>query len=51
MKIKQIPVRLEEELYNQVKERLKEVDRSFNSYVKQLIKEDIKRGENKCQGL
>lgn len=44
MKTKQIPVRLEEELYNQVKERLKEVDRSFNSYIKQLIKEDIKKG-------
>ena len=51
MKTKQIPVRLEEELYNQVKEKLKEIDRSFNSYVKQLIKEDIKRGEDKCQRL
>lgn len=43
MKIKQIPVRLEESLYNEVQDRLKELDRSFNSYVKQLIKEDLKK--------
>ncbi|MGL5347565.1 MAG: hypothetical protein ACRDA3_09435 [Peptostreptococcaceae bacterium] len=43
MSIKQIPVRLEESLYNEVQDRLRELDRSFNSYVKQLIKEDLKK--------
>ncbi|MGL5348177.1 MAG: hypothetical protein ACRDA3_12565 [Peptostreptococcaceae bacterium] len=47
MKTKQIPVRLDIDLYEQMQERIKELDRSFNSYVKQLIKEDLKKGGNK----
>lgn len=44
--IKQIPVRLDRELYSDVKDRLKEIDRSFNSYVLQLIKKDLNKGES-----
>ena len=34
---KQLPIRIENELYEEVKKKLKEIDRSFNSYVIQLI--------------
>lgn len=42
---KQLPIRIENELYEEVKKKLKEIDRSFNSYVIQLIKEDLRKGK------
>ena len=42
---KQIPVRIDIELYEEVKKKLKEVDRSFNNYITQLIKEDLRKGK------
>lgn len=41
-KKKQIPIRIEIQTYEEVQTRLKEVDRSFNNYVIQLIKQDLK---------
>lgn len=46
-KTKQVPVRLEESFYKEVKKKLIDIDRSFNSYVIQLIKEDMKKGDVK----
>ena len=42
---KQLPIRIENELYEEDKKKLKEIDRSFNSYVIQLIKEDLRKGK------
>ena len=42
---KQLPIRIENELYEEVKKKLKEIDRSFNCYVIQLIKEDLRKGK------
>ena len=42
---KQLPIRIENELYEEVKKKLKEIDRSFNNYVIQLIKEDLRKGK------
>ena len=42
---KQLPIRIENELYEEVKQKLIDIDRSFNSYVIQLIKEDLRKGK------
>lgn len=41
--LKQVPVRIENELYEKAKLALEEEDRSFNKYVLQLIKKDLKK--------
>lgn len=41
--MKQISLRLDDELHKQVKHLLVEIDKSFNEYVLELIKQDIAR--------
>lgn len=43
MEKKQIPLRILIELWEKVQPVLVEEDRSFNSYITQLIKQDLKR--------
>lgn len=42
---KQIPLRIDDNIYNKLKEAAKEEDRSVNSYIVQLIKKDLKKKE------
>nr|DAE54192.1 MAG TPA: antitoxin [Caudoviricetes sp.] len=42
---KQIPLRIDNNIYNKLKEAAKEEDRSVNSYIVQLIKKDLKKKE------
>lgn len=42
---KQIPLRMDDNIYNKLKEAAKDEDRSVNSYIIQLIKKDLKKKE------
>lgn len=42
---KQIPLRIDNNIYDKLKEAAKEEDRSVNSYIVQLIKKDLKKKE------
>ena len=42
---KQIPLRIDDNIYNKLKEAAKDEDRSVNSYIVQLIKKDLKKKE------
>lgn len=42
---KQMPLRIDDNIYNKLKEAAKEEDRSVNSYIVQLIKKDLKKKE------
>ena len=44
-KIKQMTVRLEDEFYKEVKYALIEKEKSFNEYVVELIKKDLKESK------
>lgn len=44
-KLKQISVRLDDALYKEVKHLLVEIDKSFNEYVTELIKADLKKNK------
>ena len=42
---KQRPLRMDDNIYNKLKEAAKDEDRSVNSYIIQLIKKDLKKKE------
>ena len=42
---KQMPLRIDSDIYDKLKEAAKEEDRSVNSYIVQLIKKDLKKKE------
>ena len=42
---KQIPLRMDDNIYNKLKEAAKDEHRSVNSYIIQLIKKDLKKKE------
>ena len=41
--MKQISVRLDDELHNKVKHLLVDIEKSFNEYVIELIKQDLEK--------
>ena len=42
---KRMPVRIDSDIYDKLKEAAKKEDRSINSYIVQLIKKDLKKKE------
>ena len=42
---KQMPLRIDSDIYDKLKEAAKKEDRSINSYIVQLIKKDLKKKE------
>lgn len=42
---KQMPLRIDSDIYDKLKEAAKKEDRSVNSYIVQLIKKDLKKKE------
>jgi predicted HicB family RNase H-like nuclease len=47
IKIKQISLRLDDELHKEVKYLLVEIEKSFNEYVLELIRKDLKERKSK----